>query len=122
MNWEKTHKFDCSMGDHENQFYISCSRFSPIISCFNTLTLKNVYLTQDSTHQNLEIGLAVAGVAPHVRQNPFLSARSSIADLGLAFWSSSSSSCSWDLDLIFSKCDMFWSMLTSLSSNHFKHV
>ena len=71
MNWEKTHKFDCSMGDHENQFYISCSGFSPIISCFNTLTLKNVHLTQDSTHQNLEIGLAVAGVAPHVGQNPF---------------------------------------------------
>ena len=37
------------------------------------------------------------------------SARSSIADLGLAFWS-----CSGDLFLIFSKCVMFWSMLTSL--------
>ena len=52
----------------------------------------------------------------------FLSARSSIADLGLAFWSSSCSSSCWDLDLIFSKSDKFWSMLTSLSSNHFKHV
>ena len=30
--------------------------------------------------------------------------------------------CSWDLFLIFSKCDMFWSMLTSLSPNHLKHV
>ena len=50
-----------------------------------------------------------------------LSARSSIADLGLAF-SSSASSCSGDLYLIFSKFDMLWSILTSLLSNHLKHV
>ena len=47
-----------------------------------------------------------------------LSARSLIADLGLAFWSSSSC----DTFLIFNKYDMFWSMLTSLSTNKLKHV
>ena len=48
----------------------------------------------------------------------FLSARSAIADLGLAFESSSSCSSSGDLFLIFSKCDMFLPMLTSLSAIH----
>ena len=48
----------------------------------------------------------------------FFCARSSITDLGLAFLFFFS----WDLFLIFRKCDMFLSMLTSLSSNKFKHV
>ena len=57
-----------------------------------------------------------------VEFSSFLSPRSSIVDLGLAFWSSPFCSSSGDLYLIFSKCDMLWSMLTSLLSNHWKHV